>query len=288
MLPLEAYIAKRKSEDNLNEFDLEKRNENARICVNYVFEYFNNYLDISAVDEKTVLKDIKLEKYRKTLEYYDTDIQDWLVSIYSEHNNQLNRHIKNMIEDVFYLLYDSDAEFRSLSYDIYSKITKKLPYMKEYSEMLFLFLKDHHKVVSIPKLYDEFPFICESLNEWLDETYQKYGVSIRNFCFEWVQRFLYKPDTWPKTHKIKNEDFGKSEYKKLGSLFCGYDYDYKQKANLFNIDSLYRSMPKKKFIKGRKQEFEVVMMYYWTHQIDGDDVYWDEYLNLVLPSIDIK
>ena len=43
-MTLEEYVIKRKREDGINEFDLEKRMENTRICVNYIFEYFNNYL----------------------------------------------------------------------------------------------------------------------------------------------------------------------------------------------------------------------------------------------------
>ena len=65
-----------------------------------------------------------------------------------------------------------------------------------------------------------------------------------------------------------------------------YDYDYRQKSNLFNLDSLYRKMPKKSFIKGRKQEFEILFMYYWLHDMEGDDEgYWQGYLEKVLLSI---
>lgn len=53
-MTLEEYIVKRKREDGINEYDLEKRSENTRICVNYIFEYFNNYLDLKPADEKTV------------------------------------------------------------------------------------------------------------------------------------------------------------------------------------------------------------------------------------------
>ena len=42
---LEEYIAKRKQEDKLNEFDLSARAEHTRICVNYIFEFFNDYVD---------------------------------------------------------------------------------------------------------------------------------------------------------------------------------------------------------------------------------------------------
>jgi hypothetical protein len=48
-------------------------------------------------------------------------------------------------------------------------------------------------------------------------------------------------------------------------------------------------MPKKSFTRGRKQEFEVLMMYLWLHEIDNDDDnYWEEYATRVVPAIDIK
>lgn len=47
MLRFEEYIARRKKEDQLNEFDVNARPENIKICVNYVFEYFNSYLSIA-------------------------------------------------------------------------------------------------------------------------------------------------------------------------------------------------------------------------------------------------
>ena len=48
-MKLEEYILKRKTEDGINEFDRDKRAENTRICVNYVFEYFNNYLETTVL-----------------------------------------------------------------------------------------------------------------------------------------------------------------------------------------------------------------------------------------------
>ena len=56
---LEEYIVKRKAEDGINEFDWEKRAENTRICVNYIFEYFDNYLENSPDSEKTFQEEQK-------------------------------------------------------------------------------------------------------------------------------------------------------------------------------------------------------------------------------------
>ena len=41
MLKFEEYVARRKKEDRLNELDADRRIENMRVCINYVFEYFN-------------------------------------------------------------------------------------------------------------------------------------------------------------------------------------------------------------------------------------------------------
>lgn len=44
MLKIEEYIAKRKKEERLDEFDLKLRDQNLRRCSDYVFEYFFNFL----------------------------------------------------------------------------------------------------------------------------------------------------------------------------------------------------------------------------------------------------
>ena len=65
-----------------------------------------------------------------------------------------------------------------------------------------------------------------------------------------------------------------------------YEYDFKQGRNLFNINPLYVKMPKKPFTRRRKQEFEILMMYFWLHEIVGNEEdYWQEYMNKVLPAI---
>jgi len=100
--------------------------ENVKVCVNYVFEYFNQYLDISKLDEQTILNDERLKKYKKSISQYDSDIQEWLIGIYDEYDKQLNR-ISFLKKDDLYYLYHSDSEFRSLSYSCYAQIIKKNP-----------------------------------------------------------------------------------------------------------------------------------------------------------------
>ena len=45
-------------------------------------------------------------------------------------------------------------------------------------------------------------------------------------------------------------------------------------------------MPKKSFTIDRKKEFEILLMYYWTHKVDTDKEYWQVYLDKALNNID--
>lgn len=269
VITIEEYISRRKKEDKINEFNIDERNENMRLCVNYVFEYFNNYLNITDAEEKTILKDEKLDKYRQQLKEYDKEVREWAVGIYGEYGKQISRYIGNLLkEDTFFYIYNSDSEFRGLSYECYSKLIKKLPYLKEQTEMLFLFIKEYHRVMSQLSFENQSIFISEEIDEWVQGTWAKYQVNLLEFTYQWAEYFWNNNDIWPTTHRRKSQ-----------TNFRKYDYDYRQKSNLFNIDSLYRKMPKKSYTKGRKQKFEILIMYHWLHSLEGDDSgYWQEYL----------
>jgi hypothetical protein len=70
MLSIEEYLSRRKKEDKLNEFDLYTRTQNMKLCVDYILEYYNNYLNITEAEEKTILHNEKQDKYRKQLQEY--------------------------------------------------------------------------------------------------------------------------------------------------------------------------------------------------------------------------
>lgn len=275
MLHFEEYFARRKKEDRLNEFDIDARAENIKTCVNYVFEYFNNYLSIDYMEDKTFLEREKTEKYRRQIEEYDPEVRSWLINIYTEYGNTLNRAIgKTLKDNEFFFLLNTDQEFRNISYDCYSKLVRKYPYIKDQTEMLFLFIKDYHRILSHQRHRQEAPFFSEAIDNWIQGTWKKYQVSVVAFAENWVLYFWDHKDLWPVTHRIKS----KEEWIK-------YDYDFKQKSNLFNLNSLYTRMPKKSFTRGKKQEFELLMMYFWLHEIVGDEEdYWQKYLDKVLHS----
>ena len=204
-MKLEEYILKRKTEDGINEFDRDKRAENTRICVNYVFEYFNNYLETTAGEERTILHDEKIEKYARMVERYSDDIQEWLVDMYSSYGKYLHRTLPTFIQDPFFLLYDTEAEFRALSYDVYPKIIKRYKFLNGHAEMIYRFLKDEHHTRSlVPEEYG-LPFITEGINDWMEKTYLKHGVNMYSFCSEYMADFLDNPENLPQVNH-KDED----------------------------------------------------------------------------------
>ena len=273
MLTIEEYISKRKKEDNLNEFDLDKKVENIKICMDYIFEYYNNYLDMAELDRDMVLNNTTLKKYRKELFEYDDDIAEWLVELYDTHRTRLNRVIGNILDaNELFLVMNTDAEFRSISYELYPKLIKKYPYLKTQSEMIYLFIKDYHRVKSNVKV--RMPIVSDEIKHWIDDTKEKYGVDMEAFVFAYLDKFFENKDMWPRSDRKKFiNDYGKEEY----------EYDHKKKNNLFGLDLLHTKISKKPFIRGKKQYIELLMMYYWLSDFVGDeDGYWEEYLNMVL------
>jgi len=272
MLTIEEYIARRKKEDRINEFDLNNKNDNLKLTIDYVFEYYNNYLNITEAEERTALHDEKLEKFRNQLMDFDADIRDWIVSIYSEHGKQINRLIGNILkQNEFFFLFNDDSDFRNVSYDCYYQLVRKHSFLKDQTEMLFQFIKDYHRIKSERTWIQNNIAISDDIGEWVESTLNKYKVNVLTFAYDWVIRFYKNEESWPRSHRIK----GKNSW-------STYDYDFKQHRNLFNLDSMYRRMPKKAFLRGRKQELEILMMYFYLHNIEADEEgYWDEYLKKV-------
>ena len=270
MQTLEEYIAKRKVEDGMNEFDTSQKMNNIRTCIDYIFEYFDQYLPIQGAEKRTVAENEKLLKYEKTLSEFSPDVRDWLVSIYDTYGKQLNRNIAHFVndDDTFLFMYE-EAEFRSLSYDCYASLIKKCPFLKNQAEMLYKFIREYH-IKESNAYTEQIPDISDKITKWLKDTLVKYNVNIARACEGYVDYFWNNPDMWPARSKIKLEHpFADRKYR----------YDYKRKTNVFNIDGFYNRFANKPFIKGKKKQLEILMMYYWLHSIEGDQYnYWNEYL----------
>lgn len=269
MLKLEEYIEKRKLEDGLNEFNTSQKVSNIRDCINYIFEYFDQYLPIQGVEKRTVFENEKLMKYEKSLNEFSYDIKDWLLSIYETYEKQLNRSIIRYLksDESFYLLY-CESEFRSVSYDCYASLIKKNPFLKNQTDMLYKFIREFH-AIETEKYKSNYLNISEDITTWLQSTMTKYNINISIAIERYLSAFYDNQDSWSARDRIKLE----KPY-----LDHKYEYNYYKKTNLFNINSFMGKYGDKPFIKGKKKQIEILMMFIWLHDIDGNEGYWNEYL----------
>lgn len=277
-MKLEQYIRMKKKEDGIDEYDLSKRSENIQICVSYVHEYFENYLE-NQESKKSYVEEQKRDRYRKSVSQYSPDIQDWLVDLYSRSGKYVHRHIHNLIGEPFFLLFSTEAEFRALTNEIYPEVIEKVNVLSGEEEMIYRFLRDEHRIKSKFESYQQRIHITDNIDEWISNTFKKYGVNIFAFCDEWAYEFSSDTSLWESSRKIRNhENDSMLEYGYYSlDHYMFWEYDYKSAGERFGLKSLFNQMPEKDFTKGKKQEFDAVLLYWWTQILDRDNVTWDEY-----------
>ena len=90
---------------------------------------------------------------------------------------------------MFFPLFSAESDFRSISYECYSKLIKRYPFLRDQTEMLFLFINDYHRVSSQKAWLSESPFISEEINDWVSDTWTKHQVNVMAFAENWVNYF---------------------------------------------------------------------------------------------------
>lgn len=262
MLTIDEYIACRKKEDNLNDFDLDSRAKNIRTCVNYVFEYFNDYLSQHEKKAKTYMNNAKIEKYSSRVDAYSPEVKKWLVDIYSKHNNLINFSIKHVIEkNKFFLLSYSEDDFQIMADDCCTKLSRKWPYLRDEKDGILFFIKDHHRINNLIFHDDKIPNLPQSISDWISDTMIKYHIGLKTFAYDWCQSVMYD-NTIPKP-TIPDNFIDDSDFKE----------DLLNKENLFDIDRLYSKISTKPFIYNRKQELKLLIIYYWSNFFNNTSIW---------------
>lgn len=81
---------------------------------------------------------------------------------------------------------NTDAECRSISYETYPKLIKEDLYLKEESEIIYMFIKDYHRIKSDVK--ERMPVINDKIKLWIDYTKENYGVDMEAFVFNYLNK----------------------------------------------------------------------------------------------------
>lgn len=269
MMLLEQYIEKRKKEDKLDEFDTEKKVSNIRVCIDYIFEYFDQYLPLVGAESHTSEENRLLQKYCHEIRRYSSETAEWLIGIYTEHGHKISRTIDKYLEkqEGFYLFYE-ESEFRSISYNFYADLLNKRPCLKNKTEELYQFIKEYHQI----KGYEDyknwgFPQISDELTQWLENTLTKYKVNINLAAKKYVYLFDDNVGIWPSGTRMKSD-----------IPYPGYEYEYdiSKSHNRFNINRFYNLYGNRPFLKGKKKQLEFLMLYEYT---GGSGEIYESFLN---------
>ena len=273
MLKLEEYILKRKTEDEINEFDVLKKQENIKLAVDYVFEYFNGYLDKTEVEKEIQIESTKAQKYRETLDFYEKPVQDWLVELFKKHKIKLNYVVQHKMEETAFPLFTDESEFNKLSYTLFAKLNKKYPFLVDHLEMLKVYLKEYNRYINENE-YCELTYKLansEKINKWVETTKKTYNINLQAFVEYYCELFSVKPNLWDRCYYLDPLE-KKSPF-----------YDISKSKDLFSISTLYSKISHKPFIKGKKKELIVIILMYYKERIDGNVP--DELVNKCLANM---
>lgn len=276
MITLDKFIEKRLKDDQKNLFDLKKKDVNLQDCVNYVFEYFNTYINIDKTQSLQIENNEKLEKYQKQVDKYSTNVQKWLIEVYSRYNKKMNQQISKLLNKMdTFLLTNSPDSFRKYSYKCYSLLIKKYHFMENYIDQLYEYIVDEHRVLNINYLDENEPVMNfnEKINNYIKKTNDKYNVNLLIWAENYASNFSEYEHMWP-AGTYDNLDFGK------------YYNPMKAKKNRFNIDAIYSRLSTLPYIRGKKKILEILVMYYWHNQISPiEEELYKKYMKQACESI---
>lgn len=257
MLTLEEYITKRIQKESVDIYDLKHKQENMKQCIDFVFEYFNEYLDEDIVDRSFSKEGKKMQKYRERVKDYSEEVQSWLIKMYKEYKTYTDAILTNFIKrDQLFKIYSTEAEFSRLSYKCYSEISKKYKWIEDYIPQTNAFIRDYHRIVTSVDEYDIDKYNIPRLSKWVKNANKKYNINLINFAHDYAEDFLDMSTKWDRT----TEEYLSSGYK--------YDsYDVVNSKNKFDIKGLYSRCSYMPFMKNRKRDLELLIFLLYDEDI---------------------
>lgn len=275
MLKLEDYIIKRKKADKIDEFDLKKHSENMATVINYVTDYFNNYLSIEDYDYERLKTQKVIDKFKKNIEKKYPETYEYIISYYWDNKVRLDKYIEKAYENI----KDSELFYREDDYNKVAEyvIEKKLNCVV--NEVLFsklsLIAREYKRLQSEAPSVSEMKELDNSLVDWVKGVYRKYQVDLLEYS-RGVAYHYY-------------ETYVESKYDRENDTFYYINkYDYRYQENPFDINDIYVRNEHREFIKDKKGELEMLIMYWWLNYEISDLDYWPEYVKLCIDSNRVK
>jgi hypothetical protein len=270
MQKIEDYIHTRKLKDKLDEFDFSKRSENMGKIINYVSEYFNDYLTPEEFSEEILKLQQNLEKSRKRLEEDYPTSHLFIEQFYMKHQKRIDTFIGKVVQNsvetpLCYRLSDYMAIAKEV---LYNRLLMK-DESEETLNNVAIAVEEYTKRWNEEPDRSSMKEVDPVIVKWIMDAYHEYGVNLLDFAYgymsEWEKKY---------TETIYSRDI-KESY-----LINHYDYQYQD--NPFDINQWYEQHQDRPFIEGKKYFLEMLLMYIWLFEILDDPSYWGEYTQLMI------
>lgn len=275
MYTIEEYIAMRKKKDKRNEFDFNKHSENMGAVIQYVTDYFNEYLNIEDYSQEQMKVQQVIDRFKKGLmERYPTS-QEFIIDYYWKNRKRLDTYV----EKAYGELEDSELFYELEDYQEIAEYvcTKKLnvEMTDELIEKLKIIAKEYQMNSSEAPTNADMKDLDNSIVDWVKVTYKEYRVNLLNYASYISSNF--------------SETYIKTIYDRTEELFYHInEYEYRYQENPFDITDIYERNQHRVFIQGHKGELEMLIMYVWLFEEVNDQDYWSEYINLCVTNQRVK
>lgn len=270
MQKIEDYIHTRKLKDKLDEFDFSKRSENMGKIINYVSEYFNDYLTPEDFSEEILKLQQNLEKSRKRLEEDYPTSHFFIEQFYMKHQKRIDTFIGKVIQNsveapLCYRLSDYMAIAKEV---LYNRLLMK-DESEETLNNVAIAVEEYTKRWNEEPDRSSMKEVDPVIVKWIMDAYREYGVNLLDFAYGYMSEWEKKYTETTYSRDIKES-----------YLINHYDYQYQD--NPFDINQWYEQHKDRPFIEGKKYFLEMLLMYIWLFEILDDSSYWGEYTQLMI------
>lgn len=272
MLTIEEYIACMKKKNKLDEFDFKNHTENMTAIINYVMDYFNNYLDPEAYDYEKIKTEQVMLKISQEIDENLLKSKNFIIQYYKESKTRIDRVFKKYFSTIEYVdlfYYYDDYEQATIKFCSSSKM--KNTGIEKYKDNIITLAKEVKKLITEEPYISDFKYLDNTLVTWIKETYREYGVNLYAFA---------QTISWNYYEKYV-------EYKYLGQIYESVhinNYNHRYNDDPFSIEDIYKNNSHRPFINGKKGELEMLLMHDWVFNSVDDTEYWPEYVNLCVST----
>ncbi|GIN59864.1 hypothetical protein J8TS2_41830 [Lederbergia ruris] len=277
MLKIEEYISMRKRKEKINEFDFTKHSDNMGKIIQFVSEYFNDYLSPEDYNYELIKLQQTIEKSKKTLINQYPNTHGFIEEYYLNKKKRIDTFIKKVCDaqkdiDIFY----KENEFLEIAKEVSHRLSDSELSGEDFSKVV-LAVKDYWKYNISKPNRSEMKGLDNNIVKWVTDSYREFGVNIASYAFniawKWSDKYV--------EHKYSRQY---DEHYYINS------YDYRYQDNPFDIEEEYEKHQDKPFMQGKRDYFEMLVMYSWLFDVLEDTSYWPEYEKLCVKTrnVDLK